>query len=59
MSPTKGEGGHIGFSAGPCRRWHDKFLYPRYLLNQLMEFHETCMDISLGQALELTRFWCP
>ena len=28
----------------------DNFLYPRYLLNQWMEFHQTCMDTSLGQV---------
>ena len=32
------------------RRWRDRFLYQRYLLNQLMEFHQTCLDISLGHA---------
>ena len=30
--------------------WRDKFLYPRYLLNQLMEFHLIGLDISFGQA---------
>ena len=34
----------------------DKFLYPRYLLTQPMEFHQICLNISLGQALELIRF---
>ena len=52
--PTKGEGegGHIGFSVDPigvCWHWHEKFLYPHFL-NQLMEFHQTILDISLGQA---------
>ena len=28
----------------------DKFLYPRYLLKQLMGFHQICLDISLGQV---------
>ena len=56
--PTKGEGGHISFSADPgCRRRQDRFLHARYLLNQLMECHQTCMELSLGQALELIRFW--
>ena len=36
----------------PCwrRRWRDRLLYPQYFLNQLMEFHHICLDISLGQA---------
>ena len=59
--PTKGERGHIDFSADPvgvgvgvgvsvgvCVVVTD--LYPLYLLNQLMEFHQICLDISLGQA---------
>ena len=29
------------------------FLYPWYLLNQWMEFHQTCVAISLGLAQEL------
>ena len=51
--PTKGEGGHIGFSADPVGVGVGvgvTDLYPRYLLNQLMEFHQICLDISLGQA---------
>ena len=31
-------------------RRRDRFLYPQYLFNQWMECHQTCMDISLGQA---------
>ena len=54
--PTKGEGGHIVFNADPeC--WRDSFLHAQYLLNQWMELHQTCMDTSLGQVLELIRFW--
>ena len=57
MSPTK-DMGTFWFQCGshwcrrPCRRWRrrDKFLYSRYLLNQLTEFHQICLDISLGQA---------
>ena len=47
MSPTKGEGGHIGFTADPVGvgvgvgvRVGVTDLYPRDLLNQLMEFHQ-------------------
>ena len=38
-----------GFSADPFGVGVTD-LYPRYLLNQLMEFHQICLDISLGQA---------
>ena len=31
-------------------------LYKQYLLNRGMECHQTCMDISLGQAQELIKF---
>ena len=31
--------------------------YPPYLLNQWVEFNQTCMDTSLGQAKELIKFW--
>ena len=36
MSPTKGEGegGTYWFQCGSHWCWRDKFLYPRYLLNQ-------------------------
>ena len=55
--PTKGEGGHAGFSAdhvgvsvgvGVGIGLTD--LCQQYLLNQLMEFHQINLDISLGQA---------
>ena len=36
---------------------NDKFLYSRYLLNQWMDFLQTCIDTSLFQAKELIRFW--
>ena len=32
------------------RRRRDRFFYVWYLLNQWMECHQTCMDISLGHA---------
>ena len=32
-------------------------LSSRFLLNQLAEFHQTCMNLSLGQAKELIKFW--
>ena len=30
---------------------------PGYLLNQVMKFHQICLDISLGEGKELIRFW--
>ena len=32
------------------QRRRDIFLYARYLFNQWLEFHQTCMNISLRQA---------
>ena len=47
----KMKGGHIGFSADPGRRRRrDSFL-------NFLEFYQTCMDTSLGQAKELIKFW--
>ena len=37
------------------RRRRDSFLYAWYLLNTWMEFHQTCMYMSLRQAQELIR----
>ena len=53
---TKGEGGHIGFSADPGRRRRLGSLYPPYFLNQWVELYHTCMDTSLGQAKGLIKF---
>ena len=65
--PTKGEvggggGGDIGFSSDPVSTGIGvgmTGLYPRYLLNHLMEIHQICLDISMGQAEEQIRFWWP
>ena len=57
MSPHLG--GHIGFGADPIDVGVGvgagigvgvTDLYPRYVLNQLMEFRQICLDILLGQA---------
>ena len=49
--------GNISFSADPGHRhWRDS-LYPPYFLNQWVEFYQTCMATSLGQAKELIKFW--
>ena len=56
MSPHQRWGGTYWFRCGsrwsrrPCQRRCDRILYPWYLLNQLIEFHKICLDISLGQA---------
>ena len=55
-SPTKSEGGHISFSAAPGRQRRRDNLYPPYFLSQWVEFYQTCMDTSLGQAKELIKF---
>ena len=45
MPPTGGdEGAYIPLATAP------HFLYARILLNKGVEFHQTCMDKSLGQA---------
>ena len=57
VPPTKGEGGHISFSVDPGRRRRRDSLYLPYFLNQWVEFYQTCMDTSLGQAKKLIKFW--
>ena len=61
--PTKGEAGHISFSADPGhrrrrRRWRDS-LNSTISLESMggVEFQQTCMDTSLEQAKELIKFW--
>ena len=63
-TPSRGEGENVSFSVDPVGVGVHvgigvPLLEPRYLLNQLVEFHQTCMDILLEQALELSRFWWP
>ena len=58
---ARGLGAQIGFSADPVGVGVrvcvgvgvTKFLYPRYLFNQEIEFHQTCMDILLGKTQHL------
>ena len=51
VPPPPKVSGHISFSAdSERRRQRDRFLNARYLLNQWMICHQTCMDILLGQA---------
>ena len=54
-------GGYIVFGADPVGigvgiRF---FVSVHYLLNQLMDFDQTCPDTFLGGGTELIRFLCP
>ena len=44
----------IGVSVGVCIRF---FVFLHYLLNQLMDFDQTCIDTLFGGGEELIRFW--
>ena len=55
MSPTKGEGGILVSMRIPGVGVGVTVWYPPYLLNQWVEFYQTCMDISLRQAKELNK----
>ena len=61
MSPTKGEEGHISFSADPGRRHRREKFVSIILLESVGggggEYYQTCMDTILGQAKELIKFW--
>ena len=35
------------------------FFSVHYLLNQLMDFDQICIDTLLGEGNQLIRFWCP
>ena len=49
--PAKGEGDILVSVRIPLvSALASHFLYTRYLLKQRVEFHQTCMDILLGQA---------
>ena len=50
--------GEILFWYGSCRLWHPGCsLSALYLLNQLVEFDQTCTDTLLGGRKEVVRFW--
>ena len=65
MSPHQSGGGQIVFGVGSHQRMprhmhmrqRDTFLCARYLMNYWVDFNQICMDITLGQDEELTRFW--
>ena len=40
-----------------CQSWAKKCLCTQYLMNQLADFNQICMDITFGQDKKLNRFW--
>ena len=54
--PPPPQTGYIVFGADPVGV---RFISVHYLLNQLMDFGQTCIDTLLGEGGELIRFWCP
>ena len=56
MSPANRRGGTYCFWCGSCRPPHS-FLCALYLLNQLVDFYQTCTDTLLGWGKEVIRFW--
>ena len=61
-SPPKGRGTYCFWCRSrQHRRWHQResFLCAPYLMNQLADFNQICMDITLGHDEELIRFWWP
>ena len=55
--PHRRGGGHIVFGADPVGVSIGTFLFARYLMNQWVDFNQTCMDVTLGHDEELIRFW--
>ena len=53
--PQSGGGRHIVFGADPVGV--HLFISLHYLLNQSMDFDQTCTDTLLGGGEELIRFW--
>ena len=48
-------GGYIVFGVDPVGGHFLVFLH--YLLNELMDFNQTCIDTLMGGGEELIRFW--
>ena len=61
MSPNHGVGGYIVFGADPISVGIgvsvNLFVSVHYLLNQLMDFNQTCIYTLLGKREEMVRFW--
>ena len=52
------DGGHIVFGADPVGVGVGiRFHFGHYLLNQLMDSDQTCIDTLFGNEKELIRFW--
>ena len=54
--PNLEGGGYIVFGADPVGVGVCFFIFVHYLLNQLMDFEQTCIDTLLGEVEELIRF---
>ena len=42
-----------------CQIWAKRCLCAQYLMNQLADFNQICMDITLGHDKKLNRVWWP
>ena len=42
-----------------CQIWAKRCLCAQYLMNQLADFNQICMDITFGHDKKLNRFWWP
>ena len=56
---TEGERGHIAFSADPVGVGVRLAHCLHSLLNQWVDFDQTCTDTLLGGRKEVIRFWGP
>ena len=58
MSPQPKGRGDIAFGADPVGVGVASWLH-FYLLNQWVDFDQTCIDTLLGQGKEVITFWWP
>ena len=42
-----------------CQIWAKRYLCAQYLMNQLADFNQICVDIIFGHDKKLNRFWWP
>ena len=42
-----------------CQIWANRCSYAQYLMNQVADFNQICMDITFGHDKKLNRFWWP
>ena len=58
--PTRRKGGIYCFDRIPSAlALASAFISVHYLLNQLMDFDQTCIDTLFGNGKEMIRFWWP